>query len=513
MVGLFFGGTYGEEYSSAYKELEATKPDMDEGERRAVSHRVAFGSAAFEVGTELPENLFALFTAGGSKILTQPLKATVKNMLRKPAKQLAKEFGQQAAVSAGTEMVAGGGQAFVRQREGLQGPTVGEGVAESIIPALTMSLLFGMGSAGYNRMQSTSVMRELNSPNPEARMQAADGMANRIATNTKDDELAQAWLDQAQNTIADGGQFDFDEKITSFAAIKVAEDRAEEGQREQGPDSQLGDEITGAEPFDRVQAGLAEGQFGDVVSPGAAPRDIADSEQLNDIERRISNLRTVTGKKRKNKEAQRNLDRLISQRAKLVKERGIVESPDERGLDTGVETVDAERYGRARFPGVGLDPIDVEARTVTSEIEGEGQRQIGFDPQAGPDALGDKVILPREETIAIARQRKNVGRLEQTAKKAKNKVIARKQLDKAKAKLARMEAQRGLPEVVGDIAPVAERGAAGQDDIKAEVAAVSPEEGQGVGVKAGDQIEYDGLDWQIESTDKGQVSAVAPGAD
>ncbi len=229
-AGLFvwFGaGTYGKEYTSAYEELARVRPEATEEERKEVAHRVALRSAALEVGTELPGTFLALRMVGGTKVLTQPLKATLKNIITKPTGELLKEFGAATAGEVGGEMFAGGGQAWARQVEGLSGPTVTEGIVESIIPSLGMSLFFGGAAAGYNAVQTRSMMNKLNSENHAAREDAADTMAFRLAANTQDNALALVWRAEAQKAIAAGDKFQFDEKIVDFAKIKAAEDYVE----------------------------------------------------------------------------------------------------------------------------------------------------------------------------------------------------------------------------------------------------------------------------------------------
>lgn len=224
LAATFGLGTYGEEYSNVLKELERTRPDLKAEQKKEIAHKAAFGNSAFEVGTELVSDLAALVTFGGSKALVQPLKATIKNLTQQSAKELLKSGVKQAGVETASEMVAGGGQNWVRQSQGLIGGTIAEGAAESIIPALTMSLFMGVGGAGMNRMQSRAIMSDLNADNPETRFKAANYVASQIAKNTKDAELAKSWQGGAMNVIQNGGKFNFDEKIVDFATTKTLED-------------------------------------------------------------------------------------------------------------------------------------------------------------------------------------------------------------------------------------------------------------------------------------------------
>jgi hypothetical protein len=224
LVTTFGAGQYGESYTSAYQELKRTRPEATEEEVREVAGRLAFREAALEVGTELPGTLLGLRMLGGTKVLTQPFKATLRNVLVKPRAEFAKEFAATTAGEVGGEMVAGGGQAWARQTEGLSGPTISEGVAESIIPSLGMSLFFGGAAAGYNSVQTRSMMNKLNSENIDERKFAADTMAYRLSENTQDKALALVWRQEAEKTIDAGEKFSFDEKVVDFAKIKAAED-------------------------------------------------------------------------------------------------------------------------------------------------------------------------------------------------------------------------------------------------------------------------------------------------
>ena len=224
LVATFGVGQYGQEYDDVITELDQTRPDLSAKEKQEVAHRAALGSASFEVGTEAVSDLAALITFGGSKAITQPLKATLKNMIQSSGQDLLLKGVRQAGIETASEMVAGGGQAWTRQQEGLSGPSIGEGVAESIIPALTMSLFMGVGGAGLNRAQSGNVLNMLNSDNVDQRIEAVNFVGQNIAKNTNDSELANAWLNGASKVIDSGAKFDFNERLVEFAQVKTTED-------------------------------------------------------------------------------------------------------------------------------------------------------------------------------------------------------------------------------------------------------------------------------------------------
>lgn len=226
LFATFGLGTYGEEYSRVREELDRTRPDMPEDEKKTVAHTAAFGNAGFEVGTEIISDAVALVTFGGSKVFTQPIKATLKNLAGQSAKELLKSGVKTTGVETASEMVAGGGQNWVLQSQGLIGGTIAEGVVESIIPSLTMSLFIGVGGAGFNKVQANNLLKSLNSEDTETRIKAVDFMAQRIAQNTKDESLASLWKSGAYSVVDSGAKFDVNEKIVDFASVKLTEDLA-----------------------------------------------------------------------------------------------------------------------------------------------------------------------------------------------------------------------------------------------------------------------------------------------
>ena len=224
LVTTFGAGQYGQEYKAAYEELTKNKPDMPEEEKRAIANKDALGTAAYEVGTEWAQDLFAYLTFGGSTLLKAPMTATLKALLKKTPKQFIKEFLKVGAVEAGGEAINAAGEAKLRQDLGLESPGMGEAAVEAILPALTMTFFLGAGSAGLNTVQSRAISKALNSDDVKTRIEAADVITKRIAENTKDKTLAKEWRTAARTTIAKGEKFDFDQKLADFAAVKTAEE-------------------------------------------------------------------------------------------------------------------------------------------------------------------------------------------------------------------------------------------------------------------------------------------------
>ena len=278
LVTMFGAGTYGQDYKNIYEEL-SKDPNVSEEEKRERSHRGALTSAGFETGTELAQDVAALFIFGGSKVLTTPLKATLANMTRKPYTTLAKGTLKQMPIEVGGEMVAGGGQAWAQRREGLlTGPTIGEGVKESIIPAVVLSLFMGAGATGLNRAQTHGIIKALNSDNVEERRKAADIMTERIKVNTDDTALATTWRQAAEDAIQKGEKFDFKEKLVDFASVKMAED-IEREQREAGID-----------PIDKIDKAETADEAINAFNEAVSPKEKPVFERPEDIEVRLSRL-------------------------------------------------------------------------------------------------------------------------------------------------------------------------------------------------------------------------------
>ena len=400
LVTTFGAGTYGKEYKEAYKDLEL-RTDIDEQEKRTIAHRVAFGSAAFEVGTELPEQLLALYTLGGSKVLTSPIKATLKNMVRKPASALIKGTALQATGQVPGEMVAGGGQAWMRQREGLPGPGIGEAVKESIIPAITMSLFFGTGAAGFNYVQSQEVMSRLNSDDVNIRSNAANQMAKRITVNTQDESLGNAWLQNAQDTIAKEEKFDFDEKIVNFASVKTAEDLDSAGR------------LT-----DLIDKGMQTGEFkGKSFAPNDAFRLIKQGRLDN-----IFNDEDINQFKEKYPELRERLEGKSS-----VSDIGKAPTVDKAITAFEQATASAEQvYGAARKRVGLLTPTETMEKTVETyqpqttpwQVVKEGE---GVEVMARPQGL----LQPKEPTNIFELQEGVRKRQAEAAAKERELVLQR----------------------------------------------------------------------------------------
>jgi hypothetical protein len=223
-LGLFGAGVYGKE-KDAYLEKN---PDDTLG-----AHRYALGQAAIEGGIEAVatpiEILTGLATGGTGKTLTQPVKQTVKQLLRVGPKQIAKNYAKTIGIETGTEMLQSGlGNEWAKKYGMAEGATQ-EAILESIIPAVTMSLLFGTGVQGYNLNERRKIKNAIESgeADPTQRAEAADFVHRELL---KDDaELAEAWKNYSQAAIDSGQDIDIDEDFANYASAKIEAEKTGAG--------------------------------------------------------------------------------------------------------------------------------------------------------------------------------------------------------------------------------------------------------------------------------------------
>lgn len=223
-LGLFGAGVYGKE-KDAYLEKN---PDDTLG-----AHRYALGQAAIEGGIEAVatpiEILAGLATGGTGKTLTQPVKQTVKQLLRVGPKQIAKNYAKTIGIETGTEMLQSGlGNEWAKKYGMAEGATQ-EAILESIIPAVTMSLLFGTGVQGYNLNERRKIKNAIESgeADPTQRAEAADFVHRELL---KDDaELAEAWKNYSQAAIDSGQDIDIDEDFANYASAKIEAEKTGAG--------------------------------------------------------------------------------------------------------------------------------------------------------------------------------------------------------------------------------------------------------------------------------------------
>lgn len=199
-------GTYGEKFQE-YK---------DKGISEEESHRGALKQAVIEGGIEATANFIGLKLFGVDRLVMQPLKTTVKELLTTPAKEFAKKLGTDMVSETITEMLQSGLGAQVETGLGLQDEGAWkEAALESIIPAITMSLLFGMGASALNSAQKSAFIGRLNEGDIQSRLRAV----KEISEGIKDPELVDAWHSMALSKIQAGEKIDILKDFSKFGGL------------------------------------------------------------------------------------------------------------------------------------------------------------------------------------------------------------------------------------------------------------------------------------------------------
>lgn len=201
-LGIHGLGTYGQEKEQYLKQ------GIDE----KTAQSAAIQKGLIEGGLETVSNLIGMITFGWGKIATQPLKTSAKELLRTPIKTFAKQLTKNTLLNeVPMEMVQGALGSKIDENIGLlpEGAWQ-EAAVESIIPAITMSVLFGTGAQGLTNLQRGQVKKQLNSEHPEERIKAAEF----VAKNIDDKELRKGWTDMVTPLITSGESIDINADFT-----------------------------------------------------------------------------------------------------------------------------------------------------------------------------------------------------------------------------------------------------------------------------------------------------------
>jgi hypothetical protein len=209
-------GTYGQ------RKEEYLNRGIDE----KIAHKAATQQALVEGGIESISNIAGMMTFGFGKIATQPLKNTAKELLKTPFKTFAKNLTKNAALNeVPTEILQGALGAKIDERIGVLPEGAWQMAAvESIIPALTMSVLFGVGAQTITSVQRNNIKNKLNSEDQVERIQAAQF----ISSNIKDKELKKAWSDMTESLIEAGSPIDINADFTKPGEVQAAQPLSEQ---------------------------------------------------------------------------------------------------------------------------------------------------------------------------------------------------------------------------------------------------------------------------------------------
>lgn len=221
LFSTFGLGTYQNVYDKAVKDLkekgDVPLPEID----KLASHKALVDSVA-EAGGEFAGDLAALAFFGviGKQAVKQSLKKTIKELMSMGG---AKEFGKALAKAipfeAGSEMGTAYFQAKSSQDIGLDDVPPIEAVGEAVLPAVFMSILFGSAIRGYQVVKARKVYEQLNSRNPEERVEAARVIAGRLEKDER-----KVWAETAWNYIQNNKEIPLSKPLVDFATQKSAQD-------------------------------------------------------------------------------------------------------------------------------------------------------------------------------------------------------------------------------------------------------------------------------------------------
>lgn len=209
-LGLFGAGIYGKEKQRA----------LDAGLSEQEAHTHGLQQGLVEGGIEMVSTPLEILTGGVGKVATQPIKHTIKELMKTPLKQVAKNYAKTMGVEVSTEMLQSGLGNELAKTHGLEEGATSEAVLGSIIPAMTMSLMFGMGTQAYSVYDRKKFQQRLSSPETDMKQRASDANAIYHAIAKEDPELAVQWAEAAQQAVSYQQPIDIDENFAEFAATR-----------------------------------------------------------------------------------------------------------------------------------------------------------------------------------------------------------------------------------------------------------------------------------------------------
>lgn len=194
---LFMGGS---QYQQTFDEV------IKAGGSQEDAHKAGIKSAAWETIPEMVTMFPAMKALNVGYKVTKPvigkavkeylkkgdLKKSVKQVLGMDATALAKAFGFSTSIETLSEMATAWGQSGVAQEHIDESINRMDAVKDSIIPALTMSTIFSVGTGSIGYMGKKRLVKEMNDlKNPEKRQLIADKISEGV--RKEDAELADAW--------------------------------------------------------------------------------------------------------------------------------------------------------------------------------------------------------------------------------------------------------------------------------------------------------------------------------
>ncbi len=260
LAALFatFGlGQYQTTFDDTIKELETKGITGEEAERKAKKN--ALISALAESLGETAGDAAMIITFGvlGKTLVGQPLKQTIRQLMKGGKKEFGKAVAKAAPFEVGSEMGTAYFQAKAAQEAGVSTLPPGEAIAEAILPAVFLSIFFGGAVHGMQSVRARQLYSDLNSEDPGQRAVAVKEIADRM----KDAEDRQTWLDTAGAYIQTGEKIPISKPIVDFAIQKTDQEAAPEVEKQAKKEQadRVLQEINAAKTADEAVAAFQRG--------------------------------------------------------------------------------------------------------------------------------------------------------------------------------------------------------------------------------------------------------------
>lgn len=215
-AGLSTMATFG---ASAYN--EAYEKALKIGKSKEESGNIAGKIGWIEGGIEALTDPIEMATMGFGRFGTQPLKQTIRSMLRPSLRKTLKEsLLKVAPIETGTEMLQDYWEAAIQKEAGMETPEPWTAAKEAILPSIGMSILFGAGTHALNKKVRNQILNSLTNENASLgdRIQAVQVVQNEInrMSPPDDKELATLWGTKAMDDIMAGKKIDIDADFVNY---------------------------------------------------------------------------------------------------------------------------------------------------------------------------------------------------------------------------------------------------------------------------------------------------------
>ena len=216
-LGYFGLGTYGQKYQE-YK---------DAGIEDSEAQKSAVYAGLVEGGFEAVATYAGLKLFGVDKLISQPLKSSVKELLNTPMDVWAKRWAADTFLAEmPTEIIQNALGTQIDTNLGLQDEGAWKQAAlDAIIPTFVISLAFGTGSAAMTTVQKRKLKSDLNNmEDDKKRYEAVAEIEKGITENEAKDEdgevtkNAEAWANMAMDKIDAGEAIDLNESFIEYAS-------------------------------------------------------------------------------------------------------------------------------------------------------------------------------------------------------------------------------------------------------------------------------------------------------